>query len=159
MTGGGQRDRNIQLIGENELICGCVVGKLRKCHLLLPSTIHACPRHGPWAKSQTTKTCRGAKRVPDALVRAGQLRETTPTEKHRSSNLGRGADNHTLTKNIVTKSEEVKTGPICQGRHDNGLKDLTVGLWNVKNWKKVALNRDEWAKLIKKVRTHQGLSS
>ena len=29
----------------------------------------------------------GAKRVPDALVRAGQLRETTPTEKHRSSRI------------------------------------------------------------------------
>jgi hypothetical protein len=28
-----------------------------------------------------------------------------------------------------------------------------------KNWKKVALNRDEWAKLLKKARTHQGLSS
>jgi hypothetical protein len=29
----------------------------------------------------------------------------------------------------------------------------------VKNWKKVALNRDEWAKLFKKARAHQGLSS
>jgi hypothetical protein len=29
----------------------------------------------------------------------------------------------------------------------------------VKNWKKVTLNRDEWAKLLKKVRAHQGLSS
>jgi hypothetical protein len=29
----------------------------------------------------------------------------------------------------------------------------------VKNWKKVALDRDEWAKLLKKVRAHQGLSS
>jgi hypothetical protein len=29
----------------------------------------------------------------------------------------------------------------------------------VKNWKKVALNRDEWAELLKKARTHQGLSS
>ena len=29
----------------------------------------------------------------------------------------------------------------------------------VKNWKKVALNRDEWAKLLKKARAHQGLSS
>jgi hypothetical protein len=28
----------------------------------------------------------------------------------------------------------------------------------VKNWKKVALNRDEWAK-FKKARAHQGLSS
>jgi hypothetical protein len=29
----------------------------------------------------------------------------------------------------------------------------------VKNWKKVALNRDEWAELLKKVRAYQGLSS
>jgi hypothetical protein len=29
----------------------------------------------------------------------------------------------------------------------------------VKNWKKVALNRDKWAKLLKKVRAHQGLLS
>jgi hypothetical protein len=66
-------------------------------------------------------------------------------------------------KNVVTKSEEVKTGPICQGRHRKGLKDLRDGSWNrilgVKNWKKVALNRDELAKLLKKARAHQGLSS
>jgi hypothetical protein len=29
----------------------------------------------------------------------------------------------------------------------------------VKNWKKVALDRDEWAKLLKKARAHQRLSS
>jgi hypothetical protein len=29
----------------------------------------------------------------------------------------------------------------------------------VKNWKKVALDRDEWTKLLKKARAHQGLSS
>ena len=29
----------------------------------------------------------------------------------------------------------------------------------VKNWKKVALDRDKWAKLLTKARTHQGLSS
>ena len=29
----------------------------------------------------------------------------------------------------------------------------------VKNWKKVTLNRDEWAKLLKKARAHQGLLS
>jgi hypothetical protein len=26
----------------------------------------------------------------------------------------------------------------------------------VRNWRKVALNRDEWAKLLKKARAHQG---
>ena len=34
-------------------------------------------------------------------------------------------------KNIVTKSVEVKTGPICQGQHCKGLKDLRVGSRNV----------------------------
>jgi hypothetical protein len=29
----------------------------------------------------------------------------------------------------------------------------------VKNWKKATLNRDKWAKLLKKARAHQGLSS
>jgi hypothetical protein len=29
----------------------------------------------------------------------------------------------------------------------------------LKNWNKFALDRDEWAKLLKKVRAHQGLSS
>jgi hypothetical protein len=29
----------------------------------------------------------------------------------------------------------------------------------VENWRKVALDRDEWAKLLKKARVHQGLSS
>jgi hypothetical protein len=29
----------------------------------------------------------------------------------------------------------------------------------VKNWKKVALDTDEWTKLLKKARAHQGLSS
>jgi len=29
------------------------------------------------------------------------------------------------------KSEEVKTGPICRGRHCKGLKDLRIGTWNV----------------------------
>jgi hypothetical protein len=31
--------------------------------------------------------------------------------------------------------------------------------FGVKNWKKVALNRDEWAKILKKARAHLGLSS
>jgi hypothetical protein len=29
----------------------------------------------------------------------------------------------------------------------------------VKNWKTVTLTRDEWAKLLKKARAYQGLSS
>ena len=37
--------------------------------------------------------------------------------------------------------------------------DQDVRILEVKNWKKVALDRDEWAKLLKKARAHQGLSS
>jgi len=45
--------------------------------------------------------------------------------------VGHGADNPTSVKNIVMKSKEGKTRPICQRRHCKGLKDLKVGSWNV----------------------------
>jgi hypothetical protein len=34
-----------------------------------------------------------------------------------------------------------------------------MGILEVKNWKRVVLDRDEWAKFLKKARAHQGLSS
>ena len=34
-----------------------------------------------------------------------------------------------------------------------------MGMLGVKNWKKVTLDRDKWAKLLMKARAHQGLSS
>ena len=37
--------------------------------------------------------------------------------------------------------------------------DQDMRILGVKNWKKVALNRDKWTKLLKKARAHQGLSS
>ena len=37
--------------------------------------------------------------------------------------------------------------------------DQDMKILEVKNWKKFALDRDEWAKLLKKARDHQGLSS
>ena len=43
-------------------------------------------------------------------------------------------------------------------RWKNGVNQ-DMRILGAKNWKKVALNRDEWAKLLKKVRGHQGLSS
>jgi hypothetical protein len=43
-------------------------------------------------------------------------------------------------------------------RWEDGV-DQDMKILRVKNWKKVALDRDEWAKLLKKVRVHQGLSS
>jgi hypothetical protein len=131
-------------MGPKGVVCGpegawfadnCVLTKLRKCHLFLPSPIHACPCHGPWATSLKAKTYRGAKRVPDALVGAGQIRESIPTENIGPPGslglLGVGLTTPPQIINTVTKSKEVKTGPICQGRHCKGLKDLRVGSWNV----------------------------
>ena len=43
-------------------------------------------------------------------------------------------------------------------RWEDGV-DQDMRILGVKNWKKVALNRDERAKLLKKARAHQGLSS
>jgi hypothetical protein len=43
-------------------------------------------------------------------------------------------------------------------RWEDGV-DQDIGILKVENWKKVALDRDEWAKLLKKARAHQGLSS
>ena len=43
-------------------------------------------------------------------------------------------------------------------RWEDGV-DQDMIILEVKNWKKVALDRDEWAKLLKKARAHQGLSS
>jgi len=35
---------------------------------------------------------------------------------------------------------------------------ILLSILEVKNWKKFALDRDEWAKLLKKARAHQELS-
>jgi len=43
-------------------------------------------------------------------------------------------------------------------RWEDGV-DQDMRILEVKNWKKFAFDRDEWAKLLKKARTHQGLSS
>ena len=43
-------------------------------------------------------------------------------------------------------------------RWEDGVAQDTQIL-GVKRWKNVALNRDKWAKLLKKARVHQGLSS
>jgi len=43
-------------------------------------------------------------------------------------------------------------------RWEDGV-DQDMRILGVKNLKKVALNRDEWAKFLKKAKTHQGLSS
>jgi hypothetical protein len=43
-------------------------------------------------------------------------------------------------------------------RWEDGV-DEDMRILEVKNWKKVALDRDEWAKFLKKARAHHGLLS
>jgi hypothetical protein len=43
-------------------------------------------------------------------------------------------------------------------RWEDGVEQ-NMRILGVKNCKKVALNRDEWAQLLEKARAHQGLSS
>ena len=43
-------------------------------------------------------------------------------------------------------------------RWEDGV-DQDMRTVEIKNWKKVSLYRDEWTKLLKEARTHQGLSS
>jgi hypothetical protein len=42
-----------------------------------------------------------------------------------------GRQHYLDKKNIVTKSEGVKSGSTCQGRHCKGLNDFRVGSWDV----------------------------
>jgi len=58
-----------------------------KCHLFLPSSMHACPHHDPWKRLRMAKPCKGETRVPDAIIGTNQLRETTPTENPGSSEV------------------------------------------------------------------------
>jgi len=47
--------------------------------------MHAWPRHDPWKRRKTAKSRKGETRVPNAIIGTKQIRETTPTEKPRSS--------------------------------------------------------------------------
>ena len=65
----------------------CVPLKPEKCHLFLPSPMHARPRHDPWKRLWTAKSCKGETRFPDAITGTNQLRELTLTENTRSSKV------------------------------------------------------------------------
>ena len=60
---------------------------VQKCYLSLSSPMHARPRHGPWKHLWMAKPCKGKTRVPNAIIGTNLLRETTPTENPRSSNV------------------------------------------------------------------------
>ena len=66
-------------------------------------------------------------------------------------------NDRTLKEIFSTKPD----GAISVGRQklrwEDGV-DRDMRILGVKNWKKVALNRDEWPKILKKARAHQQLS-
>ena len=64
----------------------------------------------------------------------------------------------TLNKIFNTKPDGVRRVRRSKLRWEDDV-DQNMRILGVKNWKKVALDRDEWAKLLKKARAHKGLSS
>jgi hypothetical protein len=67
-------------------------------------------------------------------------------------------DKRTLKKLLNTKLDGVRRVGRPKMRWEGGVNQ-DMRILEVKNWKKVALDRDEWAKLLKKAKAHQGLSS
>jgi hypothetical protein len=67
-------------------------------------------------------------------------------------------NDRTIKKIFNAKPDGVRSAGRLKLRWEVGV-DRDIRILGVKNWKKVALNRDEWAKLLKKARAHQGLSS
>jgi hypothetical protein len=67
-------------------------------------------------------------------------------------------NDRTLKKIFNTKPDGARSVGRPKLRCEDGA-DQDMRILGVKNWKKVAFNRDEWAQLLKKVRAHQGLSS
>jgi len=63
-----------------------------------------------------------------------------------------------LKKIFNTEPHGVRRVGRLELRWEDGI-DQGMRILEVKNWKKVALDRDEWVKLLKKARTHQGLLS
>ena len=72
--------------------------------------------------------------------------------------LVRMNNDRTIKKIFNTKPDGVRSAGRPKLRWEDGV-DQDIRILGVKNWKKVALNRYEWAELLKKARAHQGLSS
>jgi hypothetical protein len=66
-------------------------------------------------------------------------------------------NDRTIEKIFNTKPDGVRSVGMPALRWENGV-DQDMRILGVKNWRKVALNRDEWARLLKKARAQQGLS-
>ena len=63
-----------------------------------------------------------------------------------------------LRKYSTPKPDGARSVGILELWGEDGV-DQDMRILGIKNWKKVVLNRDEWAQLLKKARAHQGLSS
>jgi hypothetical protein len=64
----------------------------------------------------------------------------------------------TIKNTFSTKPDGVRAVGRPKLRWEGGV-DQDMRILEVKNWKKAALDRGEWAKILKKPRVHQGLSS
>jgi len=75
-----------------------------------------------------------------------------------AGHLIRMSNERTLKKIFNTKPEGTRSVGRPKLRWEDGVvQDMRV--LGVNSWKKAALDRDEWAKLLKKARVHQGLLS
>jgi len=75
-----------------------------------------------------------------------------------AGHLVRINNDRTLTKIFNTKPDGVRSAGRPKLRWEDGV-DQDMRILGVKNWKKVALDRDEWARRLKKAWVHHGLSS
>jgi hypothetical protein len=75
-----------------------------------------------------------------------------------AGHLVRMNNDRPLKKIFNTKPNGVRRDGRSKQRWEDGV-DQDMRILEVKNWKRVTLDRDEWAKLLKKPRAHQGLSS
>jgi len=75
-----------------------------------------------------------------------------------AGHLVRMNSDRTVKKIFNTKPDGARSVRRPKLRWEDGV-DQDMRILGVKNWKKVALNTDEWVRLLKKARAHQGLSS
>ena len=75
-----------------------------------------------------------------------------------AGHLTRMSNERTLRKIFNTKPEGTRSVGRPKLRWKDGVAQ-DKRILGVNRWKKAALDRDEWAKLLKKARVHQGLSS
>ena len=75
-----------------------------------------------------------------------------------AGHLVRMNNDRTIKKIFNAKPDGVRRVGRPKLRWEDGV-DQDMRILEIKNWKRVALNRDEWTKLLKKARAHHGLSS